>query len=213
MDRNRVLSSDAFKLVENYSILGKPIELTFFARHTEEVAIDLLGKILVKKERDGYLAARIVETEAYFGPGDPASHAHRGPTKRSKVMFEEPGTIYVYLCYGMHFMLNVVTEKKGIAGAVLIRAAEPLAGIDLMMQRRKTKSLDLLLSGPARLTQAFDINLRYNAKLANIQNGIFFIQDAYFPVRIVRSRRIGVPLIDGDNFRFYDADSKSVSKR
>lgn len=213
MVKKAVTNSSAFELEENYKKLGKPIDLTFFARPTEEVAKDLLGKILVKKERGGYLAARIVETEAYFGPGDPASHAHRGPTKRSKVMFDEPGTIYVYLCYGMHFMLNIVTESKGIAGAVLIRAAEPLAGIDLMMKRRKTKSLNLLLSGPARLTQAFDINLNYNERLANTQNGIFFIQDAYFPVRIVRTRRIGVPLIDGDNFRFYDADSKFISKR
>jgi DNA-3-methyladenine glycosylase len=199
-------------LVEDYSLLGKPLEVSFFSQSTETVAAELLGKILVKKEKGGFLAARIVETEAYFGSDDPASHAYKGPTPRSSIMFGPAGVAYVYFCYGMHYLFNVVTEKENIPGAVLIRAAEPLAGINIMIARRKTTDVRLLLSGPARLTKAFGINFEYNGLQLMPKNGLFFIDDEYFPVRIVRTRRIGVPKIDGDNFRFLVADSKFVSK-
>ena len=199
-------------LLKNLDAIGKPLEETFFARSTEKVAERLIGKILVKKEPGGFLAARIVETEAYFGTGDPASHAHRGPTPRSKIMFGPAGIAYVYFCYGMHYLFNVVTEEDGVPGAVLIRAAEPIAGIELMSRRRKTKNLYLLLSGPARLTQAFDITIRHNGLKLTNESSLFFVDDGFIPDRIVRTRRIGVPEIDGDNFRFLLGDSKYISK-
>lgn len=202
-----------FEPISNYRLLGKPLKKDFFARNTEVVAEELLGKILVKKEPSGFLAARIVEVEAYFGSDDPASHAYRGPTKRSSVMFGEPGFSYVYFCYGMHYLFNVVTEKNGVPGAVLVRAAEPLAGIKVMQKRRGTDDPRLLLSGPGRLTKALGITLHHNAKPLNEENEIFLLEDEYFPDKIVRTSRIGVPIIDGDNFRFYVKDSNFISKR
>lgn len=198
--------------VKTISEIGKPVEEAFFVRPTDIVAEQLIGKILVKKEPAGFLAARIVETEAYFGTGDPASHAYRGPTPRSRIMFGPAGRAYVYFCYGMHYLFNVVTERDGTPGAVLIRAAEPIAGIGLMAERRKTDNPYLLLSGPARLTQAFDINLRHNGLKLTKENELFFVDDGFIPDRIVRTRRIGVPEIDGDNFRFLLGGSKFISK-
>lgn len=172
----------------------------------------MVGKLLVKVEDGVRLVGRVVETEAYFGPGDPASHAHRGPTPRSRIMWEHPGTAYVYFCYGMHYLFNVVTESKGEAGAVLIRAVEPLEGIDVMKQRRQTDNLYRLCSGPARLTQAFGINLEYNGVLLSPDNGIYFASDDYKTVKIIRSHRVGVPPVEGDSFRFMLAGSKFISK-
>lgn len=114
----------------------------------------LLGCVLIR----GQMSARIVEVEAYRGFEDPGSHAYRGQTARNAVMFGPPGLAYVYFTYGMHWMLNVSAFRKGVAGAVLIRAAEPLAGKDLMYERRPLAKRDEdLLSGPAKLTAAFGI--------------------------------------------------------
>lgn len=199
--------------VRDVFVLGRPVRRDFFERKTDEVACELIGKILVKKERKGFLAARIVETEAYFGSEDPASHAYRGATKRSQVMFEKAGTIYVYFCYGMHHMFNIVTEREGVPGAVLVRAAEPIAGVGLMAERRKTANLYSLLSGPGRLTRAYDITLRHNRSVLDPEGEIFLIEDDYKPVRILSGPRIGVPKIEGDRFRFYLEGSKFVSGR
>lgn len=154
----------------------------------------------------------MVETEAYFGPDDPASHAFRGPTPRSKIMWERPGTAYVYFCYGMHYLFNVVTEAHGEPGAVLIRAVEPLEGIEIMKKRRGTDDIYRLCSGPARLTQAFAINLDYNGILLIPENGIYFAFDGFKAGKIVRSNRIGVPPLEGDSYRFLLANSKFMSK-
>ena len=108
----------------------------FLARPTREVARGLLGHIVVSRAAEGLAAGRIVETEAYLGPDDPASHAARLKQGRVQAMWGEPGIAYVYRSYGIHAMLNVVTEDAGVAGAVLIRALEPVAGIDLMRRRR-----------------------------------------------------------------------------
>ena len=129
-----------------------------FARPATEVAPELLGHVLARRLPDGsVLRARIVETEAYE-QDDPASHAYRGLTPRVRVMFGPPGHLYVYFTYGMHHCMNVVTGPNGTASAVLLRAAQPLEGMDHMSIRRGTDRVLDLCRGPARLAQAFDVD-------------------------------------------------------
>src|SRR5262245_18081125 len=131
-------------MLENQSFqklpVGRALPRRFFARSTEIVGRELLGKILLCRDqrdrRGGVVGGRIVETEAYLSERDPASHAFRGKTPRNASMFGPAGTSYIYLIYGMHHCFNVVTEKPGIGEAVLIRAVEPLFGIELMQKRR-----------------------------------------------------------------------------
>jgi DNA-3-methyladenine glycosylase len=131
---------------------------SFFARPSPEVGPDLLGRILVRKVGDGrLLAARIVEAEAYQ-EDDPASHSFRGRTNRTEVMFGPPGHAYVYFTYGMHHCMNVVTGSTGEGSAVLLRAAEPLEGLEEMARRRGTNDPRALCSGPGRLCQALGID-------------------------------------------------------
>jgi DNA-3-methyladenine glycosylase len=145
----------------------------FFDRDTIAVARDLLGREIVRelKTRTGtkFLRARIVETEAYLQDGDPAAHCSRGPTPRARVMFQDPGLLYVYFIYGNYFMLNFVTEKPGKAGAVLIRAVEPLEGIETMEKlrfkgRSKKTIRRELTNGPAKLVMAMGINGSLNGR-------------------------------------------------
>ena len=137
----------------------KPLARDFYARETEDVARDLLGVWLVRRTADGLTGGPIVEVEAYGGPIDGASHARAGRTKRTEPMFGEVGHAYVYLVYGMHDCLNVVTYKSREAGAVLVRALEPRVGVDLMRARRggRTDPDTKLASGPARLCQAMAV--------------------------------------------------------
>jgi DNA-3-methyladenine glycosylase len=131
----------------------------FFARPTALVARELIGKVLVH----GPAAGMIVETEAYLGLDDKASHASRGPTNRNRVMFGPPGHAYVYFIYGMYECVNAVTEADGTPGAVLIRAVEPLCGIEAMRRRRpQAQSIEDLASGPGKLTIALGITRRLN---------------------------------------------------
>jgi DNA-3-methyladenine glycosylase len=130
----------------------------FYEVPTLLLAERLLGKIFVHCEGPGRLMkGRIVETEAYLGEDDQASHAWRGKTPRNKVMFGPPGTLYIYFTYGCHYMANIVSEPEGVAGAVLLRAMEPVEGIELMRERRQTQALTSLMSGPGKLTQALGI--------------------------------------------------------
>jgi DNA-3-methyladenine glycosylase len=130
---------------------------SFYARDTETVARDLLGKILVHERTAG----RIVETEAYLGRGDVAAHASHGLTERTRVIFGPPGHAYVYFIYGMYECLNLVAEPDGTPGCVLIRAIEPLAGIEAMQRRRPAaRRVEDLASGPGKLTMAFGITRR-----------------------------------------------------
>jgi DNA-3-methyladenine glycosylase len=135
---------------------------SFFARPSPEVGPDLLGRILVRKIGDGrLLTARIVEAEAYQ-EDDPASHSFRGRTNRTEVMFGPPGHAYVYFTYGMHHCMNVVTGSTGEGSAVLLRAAEPLEGLEEMARRRGTNDPRALCSGPGRLCQALGIDRAEN---------------------------------------------------
>lgn len=141
---------------------GSYIGRDFFERSCLEVAAAMVGLILVRRTTDGrLLAGQIVEVEAYLGRGqDPASHAHRGETARNRNMFGPPGHLYVYRSYGIHACANLVCEPKGTAAAVLLRAIQPLVGIEQMRRNRSLKadsSLRLIAAGPGRLTQAFEI--------------------------------------------------------
>jgi DNA-3-methyladenine glycosylase len=138
---------------------GRVLPRSFYARDSLVLAPELLNKLLVRRTADGRrLAARIVEAEAYRGSDDPGSHAYRGMTPRIAVMFGPPGHLYVYFTYGMHWCANVVGENHGDASAVLLRAAAPVEGIEVMRERRVKARRDRdLLAGPARLCQAFAI--------------------------------------------------------
>lgn len=149
------------------------LDIAFYGRDTVRVARELLGKILVRQTGDGRMSGRIVETEAYTGPGDPASHAGRGPTPRSLIMFGPPGRAYVYFCYGMHHLLNVVTEREGTAGAVLIRGLEPGDGLERIRRNRGAKTDRGLLDGPGKITRGLEIDLALNGRDLTRREGLY----------------------------------------
>ncbi|MBC7189982.1 DNA-3-methyladenine glycosylase [Candidatus Aerophobetes bacterium] len=189
-----------------------PLPRSFFAKDTQLVAKALLGKLLVRILPEGRLVGRIVETEAYYGIGDPASHSFKGKTKRSSVMWEKPGTAYVYLTYGMHFLLNVVTEKENVPGAVLIRAVEPLEGIEIMKKNRKKENLKELTRGPAKLTQAFAIDGSFNRYDLTGENALLFIaQGEKESFEIERSARRGIKKGLDKKLRFFIKGNPFVS--
>jgi DNA-3-methyladenine glycosylase len=181
----------------------------FFARSAEELAPDLLGCALVLRVGALTLAIKLVEVEAYLGVGkDPASHAFRGVTARNEQMFATPGHLYVYFTYGMHYCSNVVAEKKGVAGAVLLRAGEVLQGAELMGARRGRKGVEIA-NGPAKLCQALGLDLRHNGlDLTRDELGIWPFAA---PKRVARSHRIGVREGKDLRLRFFDPQSPFVS--
>ena len=164
----------------------------FYLNDTKQVAKDLLGKTLVRKIGGHILSGVIIETEAYKGKNDPASHASRKKTERNKIMFGEVGVAYVYFTYGMHYCFNVVAKKKNDkAGAVLIRAIQPQQGINHMIKNRKTDVISNLTNGPGKLTQAMEITLKqYNLDLT--RNTSLFIVDSKKPRKIIAKPRIGI---------------------
>ncbi|MGD0883407.1 MAG: DNA-3-methyladenine glycosylase [Thermodesulfovibrionales bacterium] len=175
---------------------------SFFQRSSVELGLDLIGKILVRRVRGREYRARIVETEAYVGPHDSASHASRGRTRRTEVMFGPAGHAYVYLIYGMYEMFNIVAGEEGDAQAVLIRAAEPLNGWKAD------------LSGPGKLARGFAITRSDNG-LDLTTNALFLLDDPDYRPRIARSKRVGVDYAKEWKdalLRFFDANSAAVSK-
>jgi len=181
----------------------------FFARPTLEVAPDLVGCYLVLRGRRR-LVVRLVEVEAYLGVGlDPASHAQSGRTARNGQMFETPGTLYVYVSYGMHHCLNVVCERRGMAGAVLLRAAEPIEGEGSMRRRRGRGGLELS-NGPGKLAQALGLDLRHDG--ADLVRGVLGVWPGPPPARIAVSTRVGITKAVGLPHRFYDPESGFVSR-
>jgi len=213
----------------------------FFNRPTLRVARDLLGCRLVRRTGGRRLAGVIVEVEAYIGEQDLACHCRAGRTPRTAVMFGKPGAAYVYFTYGLHWLLNVVTEREGFAAAVLIRALEPVEGVDLMMRNRSQTAKTLgrqsertarssahssrlsgglghLCSGPARLTQALRIVGRHNGVDLCARGGDLWIEagQPIDPRRIRRGPRVGVDYAPepwrSKPWRFFIKDNPFVSK-
>jgi DNA-3-methyladenine glycosylase len=168
------------------------LDKNFYNRPTLEVARGLLGKKLVRRIDGTELSGIIVETEAYCGTNDSACHAHRGQTARNAVMFGPPGYAYVYFTYGMHYLLNLVTEDEGNPCAVLLRAIEPLSGLAEMQARRKRHGQELT-NGPAKLCQAMGIDKSFNGW--NVTRGTrLWVEDHQnaVPGRILSTPRIGI---------------------
>lgn len=160
--------------------------------------------LLVRRRRGREIALRIVETEAYLARGDPAAHAHRGRTPRTEPIFGPPGTLYVYLIYGMHHCLNFSVDEEGVAGCVLIRAAEPLPGSGLD---------SLACSGPGRLCRTLGLDTRWSGRHLFEPGSGLTLRPGRAPRRIGVSRRIGIRLAAQRPLRFYDPDSPAVSAR
>ena len=178
---------------------------TFYQRNTCTVAQDLLGCLLVSENKnvksDERTSGIIIETEAYLGEKDPGSHAFKGKTKRTQIMYGEAGKAYVYLCYGKYYLLNVVTEATGTPGAVLIRALEPVEGIEIMKQRRSPQNTVELTNGPGKLTQALGVTKQHNG--VDMTGNTLWIEP-YTQVNtadIYTTRRIGVA--DDQLLRFF----------
>lgn len=192
----------------------------FYFRKTEIVAQELLGKTLIHKTDEGIISGKIVETEAYLGQRDPGSHAYRGITQRNRIMFGPAGKAYIYFVYGNHYCFNVVTEKDGVSGAVLIRALEPQEGIKLMKKHRRIDGpLACLTNGPGKLTKALGITGSMNE--ADLTGNKLFIISRVVPRKkeitskdfsIVNTGRIGIK--EGRNlpYRYYIEGSKFVSR-
>ena len=183
-----------------------------------QIAKDLIGKVIITKLDGKLTSGRIVETEAYVAITDKASHSFGGKrTQRNEHMYATAATSYVYICYGMHQLFNVVTNKKNVPDAVLIRAVEPMAGIDMMLERTGKKKLDnTLTKGPGNVSKALGIS-KIHSGIALTGNKIFFVDDNWEAGHsnvIAVSKRIGIDSAGSDAFlpyRFYISGNKYVS--
>jgi DNA-3-methyladenine glycosylase len=203
----------------------RPLERAFFSRDPRRVARELLGKVLVRERdsrqtRAARLTARIVEVEAYLGAEDPAAHAAAGNTARTAVLFGPPGHAYVYFIYGNHYCLNVSCEPEGRAGGVLIRALEPISGMEEMAQARGIeirgpKDLLKLTSGPGRLAQAFAITRASDngCDLTSAASSLWIGGDGYRAKGIRLTPRIGITKAADKPLRYILAGNAFVSGR
>jgi DNA-3-methyladenine glycosylase len=202
----------------------KPLPRSFYLRPTVHVAHELLGKYFIRRIGRKLLIGKIVEVEAYRH-NDPASHSYHGKTKRNSVMFCQGGHLYVYFTYGMHFCINIVTNKEGIGEAVLIRALEPCVGIESMIKNRSTsfqlthaqsfnlRSFINLTNGPAKLCKAFGITRRENGLDLLNSNDVLIADGIPLPSRCIgTSSRIGIQSGLEKQWRFFIKDNPWVSK-
>ncbi len=190
----------------------------FFIRPVLVVAKDLLGKVLIKKDGNRVLAARIIEVEAYDGKVDKASHSFNGKTKRNEVMFNEGGYFYVYFTYGAHFCCNVVTGKRNNGEAVLIRAVEPLLGINKMIENRfgralkSEKEIYNLTSGPGKVCKAFGFNKEHSG-LDLTNSSVFIVNQPKLKKNMIGvSKRIGITKSVSLPWRFFEIGNPYLSK-
>lgn len=205
-------------IIGEFTQAMRKIQKSFYVREDVlEVAKELLGKILVTNFDGQLTSARIVETEAYAGVIDKASHAWNGRrTNRTEIMYAPGGTAYVYLCYGIHHLFNVVTNKTDIPHAILIRGAEPLKGIDIMLRRSGKKNADYTLTrGPGNVAKALGIFTKHSG-LSLLNDEIYIANDGYklSETIITATPRIGVDYAGEDAqlpYRFIISDSKYVS--
>jgi len=188
--------------------------LKFYLRDSITVSRELLGKIIVRKSGNNILTAKIVETEAYVGEYDPASHAYMKFTERNRVMYDRGGKVYVYFIYGNYYCFNIVSERRGIGNATLIRAVEPLEGIVKMKKfRGEIKNIYDLTNGPAKLCMALNIDKSLYGKDVTEENDIFIsspLKKESF--EIVNSKRIGLNKGIDYPYRFFIKDNPYVTK-
>jgi len=202
-------------LVVDGKLLGDEIKMSilrneFFRRNPKIVAIELLGKILLRKVDNKTLEGMIVETEAYFGEDDPASRAYHGKKNYNKEMWEEPGKIFIYNVHN-NWMFNIVSHEEDKVGAVLIRALHPLSGIEEMMKNRKVKDMRELTNGPGKLTKAFKIDQSFNGKFLSPRNFLYIVERG-IKVEFESSHRIGVKKDLKEKLRFYVVNDEFVSR-
>lgn len=193
---------------------AKPLSPSFYRRDAITVAKDLLQKLLAVRHGRLWLVAEIVETEAYLGADDPASHAFRGISPRNEAMFKDGGHCYVYLSYGVNYCMNVVTGREHHGQAVLLRAAVPKVGLASMRKRRQTDRDAQLMNGPGKLTQALGIDLRYDGTTFDRQD--FKLVDSGLSVPtdyLGISPRIGISKAKDEPLRFYLRGSTWLSRK
>ncbi|MFQ5453279.1 MAG: DNA-3-methyladenine glycosylase [Candidatus Zixiibacteriota bacterium] len=189
----------------------KKLSRSFYNRSTLEIAKDIIGKYIVFDSLVGKLSAKIVEVEAYIGRDDPACHAFRGQTKRNAIMFGKPGFTYIYFIYGMYHCLNFVTEKEGSPAAILLRAAEPYEGVELMKGYSKEKNNLRLLSGPGKFCHSFGLTRAQNG--LDLTGPTIYLEDRLIITKNIRqTQRIGIKQGKERLWRFYDSGSKALSK-
>ena len=182
----------------------------FYARDVTTVARELIGAEMCRRSRDGLTVGRIVETEAYLSKGDSAAHSFSGINRKNASMFGPPGHAYVYTIHARQ-CVNVVTEKQGVGSAVLIRAVEPIAGLTLMEQRRRTVKPRDLCRGPARLCEAFDIGRAFDGWSLVSGRRLWLIEADGDNTSVLSSVRIGVTSAEDLRLRFFEADNPFVS--
>ena len=187
------------------------LSVNFFNKNSVCVAKKLLGKIIVRRYNGVKLSGKIVEVESYRGKDDAGSHAFKKKTQRNSLMFGKPGVAYIYLCYGNHYLLNIVTEKDGEPGAVLIRAIEPVNGIKTMMKMSGVKNINNLTNGPGKLTKALGIDKTLNGEDVTKSKKLFFLNNNK-KFKINSSSRIGIKKGKEKKWRFYIANNPFVSK-
>ena len=188
----------------------RKIKAGFYLQNSVSAAKALLGKYLVRRQGAVIMAAKIVETEAYRGKNDPGSHAFKKRTPRNEVMFGPPGRAYVYFCYGNHHLFNIVTEPEGTAAAVLIRAVEPVSGIEEMKKNRDADGINLT-NGPAKFTQAMAIGKEQN-KADLTKNEIYVCDGPKEKFSVAVKSRIGIKTGLNLKWRFYIKGNSYVSK-
>jgi DNA-3-methyladenine glycosylase len=189
----------------------KRLDREFFARFTPSVASDLLGCLLVRRTTTGtVLSGKIVEVEAYRGGDDPASHSFRGMTKRNSIMFGEAGHAYLYFAYGFHWCLNITTEGRGEPGAVLIRALEPVEGVEQMKANRGLTDVEQLTNGPGKLTKALGIDGSLNGADV-VTSAEICVLGSGAPVKIRSSPRIGISRGQERQWRYFIDGNRFVS--